>query len=81
MVQNYINIINNHNIKPKEVFLTDRNELINIGNKFKNNKSAGLDMLQTVDLKNMPPIIFEVLANVFIFCLVNGYFLKIFKNS
>ena len=36
-VQNSINIIDNHNIRHEEVFLTDRDELINITNKFKNN--------------------------------------------
>ena len=67
-VENYINIINNHNIRPKEVFLTHGNELINITNKFKNNKSTDLDMLQAGVLKNS-------------FCLLNSYFPKIVTVS
>ena len=78
-VQNYINLINtsNRNIISEEVFLTDRNEL-----RFKNNKSPDLDILQTVVMKkNASPIIFAFLAKVFNFCLLNGYFPKIFKKA
>lgn len=81
-VNRYIQNLNNNNDNN-----VDHNILTNIEEikayvfLLKNKKAPGLDGINSIILKNMPDLIFEVLASIFNCCIRNGYFPSIFKKA
>lgn len=80
-VEKYVKQLDNCAITSSEVCLTDASEIKNFVFSLKNHKSPGLDSINAIVFKNMPDVLFEMLAKIFNFCLLNGYFPKSFKKS
>ena len=59
--------------------LTDVNEVKFFVKSLKNNKAPGLDAISPIILKNMTNTFFVVITRIFNWCIVHGYFPKLFK--
>lgn len=60
---------------------TDISEVKEYIRLLKNNKAPGLDGINSIILKNMPELFYEILSKIFNCCLINGYFPPAFKRS
>lgn len=63
----------------EEIPLTDLAEVLTLTSLQKNSKAPGIDGIPSILLKNMPNVFFQILVNVFNFCLRSGYFPHSFK--